>query len=143
MGILFMPNFNTQIPQYALPHKLCFENPISLVDHIDLLRCRPSSNLHAGLADQGVVQQPRRAKQEKRATVISRKDRSLWAKGPSSLSERRCRRQRARLSRPTPQAPRCSRHRIEPAANRAEGPKGSFEWILEVECVNAQVRLLI
>jgi hypothetical protein len=50
-GILFVPDFNGQIPRHALSHRYPFANSVSLVDCADLLRCWSGSDLHAGSAN--------------------------------------------------------------------------------------------
>jgi hypothetical protein len=135
-GILFTPDFNGQIPGYALPYKHLFANSVSLVGRSDLLRCRAASYLHAGVANRGIAHQTHRAKQEKRTAITGGENFSVCARCSSTLSDGRCHRRRARLSRATPETPGCSRQSIEPALERAESSKGSSAWVLEAELVS-------
>ena len=66
-GILWVPDFNSQIPRRAFPHRFYFENSVSVVDHANLLRCRSGSDLRTGVANRGTKRTERNKKKERRS----------------------------------------------------------------------------
>jgi hypothetical protein len=103
------------------------------VGRIDRFCSRDRCNMPAGFGNRRGANQTCRAEQEEGIAVASRENFVVWAHCSSTVPDWGRDRQRARLSGAASKAPGCGRHRVEPAAKRAESPTGFPQRILEIE----------